>query len=81
MEEIKKLENSNGITIRQLKNCLNSLPDSVIEGTVWIETEDGKSNQCKSIWPLNMRIDDETSDIILSAEQWKVANNQVVEQT
>ena len=65
---MKPLVNDNGITIKELKDLINSLPETdPYTGdnyTVWIEDtrNAGLSSLAKSIWELN------SGDILLSIE-------------
>lgn len=52
----KKLINTNGITVKQLKDLVKDLPEQDEWGddhTVWIETDTNRSNQAVEIWQLN----------------------------
>jgi len=64
---MKIFKNTNGITIKQLKDLVKDLPEKNINGEdyeVWIESDDGShSNVAKEIWPLNKR--EEGQDIII----------------
>jgi hypothetical protein len=57
--KMKPLINKDGITIKQLKDLVNNLPDTNPttgeEYEVWIMNtdKDGRSNSCKSILQLN----------------------------
>lgn len=49
--------NTNGITIRQLKEWLADAKEVDENGDdyeVWLETEDGRSSPVTEIWPLNI---------------------------
>lgn len=64
-----KIENVNGITIKQLKELVKDLPEVDDNGDdyqVWLEdSKTGLSNVCRSVWPLNKDINGQ--DIILRA--------------
>jgi hypothetical protein len=50
------LINSNGITIKELKELVKDLPETDEYGEdfeVWIETGENLSSPCKEIWRLN----------------------------
>ena len=50
------MKNPKGITVRQLKDFLNDLPDLNLDGEsfeVWIDNGDGTSSLCKEINLLN----------------------------
>jgi hypothetical protein len=56
-----------GLTIRELKEIVNKLPDSTQDGEsfeVWIETGEGLSSPVTSVWSLNNRPDG--CDIVLN---------------
>jgi len=56
------LENTNGVTIKELIEWLQQLPNN--NGTVWVGDSEGYSNECVEVWMLNQR---ETScDVLLS---------------
>ena len=61
MGEYKIIEaafNDNGITVGELKNWLEQFND---DGGVWIEIENGLSNEVVELWELN------NQDILLKA--------------
>jgi hypothetical protein len=50
------IKNENCITVKQLKEFIKDWPEQNEQGEdneVWIETSDGLSNTCKSVWKLN----------------------------
>lgn len=50
------MKNPKGITVRQLKDFLNDLPDLNLDGEpfeVWIDNGDGTSSLCKEINVIN----------------------------
>lgn len=68
MNDMKILRNSNGITIKQLKQLIKDLPEKDQYGedyTVWMSSDEGYSNAVKAIWPLNKREDGQ--DIIFES--------------
>jgi hypothetical protein len=55
---IKNFENSNGVTVRDLKAWLADVPDERPNGEptqVWLETGWCVSNPRRELWPLNGR--------------------------
>lgn len=70
----KKLEAQDCITVKQLKEWVKDLPEENALGEpteVWIGTKGGESNECRAIWPLNLRdrgTPEESCDIILEIE-------------
>jgi hypothetical protein len=67
--------NSNGITIKELREFLNKIPDvnpySGDDCEVWFDNEDGTTSLIKSIYTLNFRDDEEgfSCDICLGKEE------------
>ena len=68
MKPIQKLINTNGVTVKQLKELIKDAPEVDENGddcTLWIETDNGLSSIVKEVWPLNLRKN--SSDIIFEA--------------
>lgn len=52
------------ITLRDLKEYLDKIPeDQLDDGELWIGDGDGLSNECKNLWPLNVR--DDSQDLLV----------------
>ena len=69
---LKSLTDSSCITVAQLKELIKDWPEENWDGEpteVWIGDKTGLSNPCRSIFPLNYRVDDgkESADIILDS--------------
>jgi hypothetical protein len=74
MSEIRIQSFPNGVTVKELKEAIKDWPEidhyTGDPTEVWIGTQDDRSNQARTICPLNMRIDDEktSADLLLEVK-------------